>query len=236
MYPASIFAIILVVSAGILLVPFHISLCLNADGSSICGHFKAKWFGLISYKRELAFLEYGEDGKGDVGITKFGSEIIADDENAVDNGFETDRVWPLKDPRIIVDAIMAIFRAAKGLVQSIHVEHVTCKVAFGLNDPADTAALCGYLWALTSAVSLHGAYIRVYPHFEGERLAGSLNLKVRGRLLWVFVASIVILREKPIRRLLKELIMYEIASGKLSQIKWPQRENRGKGLGNAAKL
>jgi|APFre7841882654_1041346.scaffolds.fasta_scaffold07632_3 hypothetical protein len=75
-----------------------------------------------------------------------------------------------------------------------------------LNDPADTAVICGYLWALTSAVSLPGTHIRVDPYFEGERLTGSLNAEIRSRLLWVVVVFINALREKPIRRLLKNSV------------------------------
>ena len=89
---------------------------------------------------------------------------------------------------------------------SFRVEHILCEVTFGLNDPADTAVICGYLWALTSAVSLPGTHIRVDPYFEGERLTGSLNAEIRSRLLWVVVVFINALREKPIRRLLKNSV------------------------------
>jgi len=64
----------------------------------------------------------------------------------------------------------------------------------------------------SSAVSLPGIHIRVYPYFEGRKLAASLNAEIRGRLLWVFVACINALRETPIRRLLKELLRDEMMS------------------------
>lgn len=203
MYLFLILVIILLVSAGLLLVPFYLSLHLNTEGFSICGFFKVKWFGRILYKKELPSPEECKPKRGD--------------ENAVDSGFKPDHAWFTKD------VIQAFFRVLNGLIGSIH---ILCKITFGLDDPADTAVVCGYLWALTSAVSLPGTYIRVYPYFEGEMLAGSLNAEIRGRLLWVFVASINALREKPIRRLLKELLRDGMMSGKRPQIK-------GKGNGNA---
>jgi len=196
MYLFPLIVIILIVPAGLLLIPIYLSIYLNIDGFSICGFFKVKWFGKILYKSDLHLPD-------DVG-----------DKNAVDRGFKPDHAWFPKDARILIDATFAFFRVLKGLMGAIHVKHILCTVTFGLNDPADTAVVCGYLWALTSAVSLPGTSIRVDPYFEGERLAGSLNAEIRGRLLWIFVAFINALREKPIRRLLKELLRNEITSRK----------------------
>ena len=217
MYLFIIFIIIFLVLAGLLLVPFHLSFYLNTEGFSICGFFKVKWFGLLLYKRDLPFSEDEEDRMGV-------------ENNAVERGFKLNHAGFPKD------AILAFFRVLKGLTRSIHVEHILCKITFGLNDPADTALVCGFIWASTSAVSLPGTYIRVYPYFEGRKLAGSLNAEIRGRLLWVFVACINALRETPIRRLLKELLRDEIISGKRPEIKWPLRDARGKGNGNAIEL
>lgn len=206
--------IVLLVPAVLLLVPFYLSFYLNIEGFSICGLLKVKWFGQILYKKNLSFPEDEGYGRGVESRKKPESKIGRGDKNAVDRGFKPDHAWFSKDARILIDATFAFFRVLKGLSGSIHFEQILCKVTFGLNDPADTAVVCGYLWALTSAVSLPRTSIRVDPYFEGEGLAGSLNAEIRGRLLWVFVASINILREKPIRRLLKELLRNEITSRK----------------------
>ena len=193
MYLVIIFIIIFLVLAGLLLVPFYLSFYLNTGGFSTCGFFKVKWFGLLLYKRDLPFPEDEERRKGV-------------EKNAVDRGFRLDHAWFPKD------AILAFFPVLKSLARSIHVEHILCKITLGLNDPADTALVCGFIWASTSAVSQPGTHIRVDPFFEGRRLAGSLDAEIRGRLLWVFVACINALRETPIRRLLKELLRDEMMS------------------------
>jgi hypothetical protein len=163
-------------------------------------------------KRDLPFPEDAEDRKVAENRKKPVGKIKKVEKNAVERGFKPNHAWFSKDPRILIDAIPAFFRVLEGLMVSIHVEHILCEVTLGLNDPADTAVICGYLWALTSAVSLPGTHIQVDPHFEGERLTGSLNAEIRSRLLWVFVASINALREKSIRRLLKELRRDEMIS------------------------
>lgn len=186
MYLALILVIILLVPACLLLAPLYLSFYLNIEGFSICGLLKVKWFGQILYKRDLSFPE--DDGMG------------------ADRGFRSGYASFPKDACVLIDAVFAFLRILKALIGSIHVEQLLCKVTFGLNDPADTAIMSGYLWALACAVSLPGTCIQVYPYFRGERLAGSLNAKIRGRLLWVFVAIINAIRAKPIRLLFKELI------------------------------
>jgi hypothetical protein len=216
MYLFLIFLLILV-TASLLLVPFYLYFHFNSEGFSIRGFFKAKWFGLVLYNGDLPFPEGAEDRK-----------VEENRKNAVDERSKPDHAWFPKDARVLIDVIPAFFRVLKGLTGSIHVEHASCKVIFGFDDPADTAVVSGYLWALTSAVSLPGTYIRVDPYFEGQRLAGSLNAEIRGRLLWLLIASINALREKPIRRLLKELLRDEMMSRKGPRGKWPLRAPRGK--------
>jgi hypothetical protein len=213
-----IFVIILLVTAGFLLVPFYLSFYLNLEGVSICGYFKVKWLGLILYKKGLPFPGDTEERTGEENRKKTVGKIEEVDKNSADRGFKPNHAWFPKDIRILMEAIPPFFRVLEGLAGFIHIEHILCKVTFGLNDPADTAVICGYLWALTSAVSLPGTHIRVDPHFEGERLTGSLNAQIRSRLLWVVVAFINTLREKSIRRLLKELLSDEMIS--IKSPKW----------------
>ena len=201
-----IIAIIFLLTAGLLLVPFYFSFYLNLESFSICGYFKVKWFGLIGYKKYLNYPGDTEDRKKEEKEKKPDGKINGNDKIAVERGFKPSREWFSNDPRILIEAIPAFFRVLEGLTVSFRVEHILCEVTFGLNDPADTAVICGYLWALTSAVSLPGTHIRVDPYFEGERLTGSLNAEIRSRLLWVVVVFINALREKPIRRLLKNSV------------------------------
>ena len=58
-----IIAIIFLLTAGLLLVPFYFSFYLNLESFSICGYFKVKWFGLIGYKKYLNYPGDTEDRK-----------------------------------------------------------------------------------------------------------------------------------------------------------------------------
>lgn len=206
MYLFPILAIILLMVAGLLIVPFYLSFYLNTEGFYICGFFKVKWLGITLYKRDFPFPENSDDRTGEENKKKPVGKIKGIDKNAVESGFKPDHAWFSKDPRILIEAIPAFFRVLDGLAGSIHVEHILCEVMFGLSDPADTAAIYGYLCALTSVVSVPGTCIRIDPYFEGERLTGCLNAEIRSRLIWVFVVSINALREKSIRRLLKNSV------------------------------
>lgn len=206
MYLFPILAIILLMVAGLLIVPFYLSFYLNTEGFSICGFFKVKWLGLTLYKKDLPFQGDTEDRTGEENRKRPEGKINRVEKNDVEKRFKPSHGWFSKDPRILIEAIPAFFRVLEGLTGSIHVEHILCEVTFGLNDPADTALIYGYLCALTSVVSVPGTHIRVDPYFEGERLNGCMNAEIRSRLLWVFVVSINALREKPIRRLLKNSV------------------------------
>jgi hypothetical protein len=206
MYLFPILSIILLMVAGLLLVPFYLSFYLNTEGFSICGFFKVKWFGITLYKKDFPFPENADDRTGEENKKKPESKINRVEKNAVEKGFKPSHGWFSKDPRILIEAIPAFFRVFEGLTGSIHIEHILCEVTFGLNDPADTAVIYGYLCALTSAVSVPGTYIRVDPYFEGERLTGCMNAEIRSRLFSVFVVSINALREKSIRHLLKNSV------------------------------
>jgi hypothetical protein len=202
MYLFPLLVIILLVTTGLLIVPFYLIFHLNIVGFSFYGFIKVKWFGIILYKKYLHFPEDTEDGRGVKNGKKPWGKIRRGDKNAVDGESKPVHAWFPKDAHILIDIISAFFRVLKGLKDTIYVENILCKVTLGLNDPADTAIVCGYLWALTSSVSLPN-YFQVYPHFEGEKLDGSMNAKIRGRLLWILIASINALSEKPIRQLLR---------------------------------
>ena len=140
-----IIAIIFLLTAGLLLVPFYFSFYLNLESFSICGYFKVKWFGLIGYKKYLNYPGDTEDRKREDKEKKPDSKINGNDKIAVERGFKPSRGWFSNDPRILIEAIPAFFRVLEGLTVSFRVEHILCEVTFGLNDPADTAVICGYL-------------------------------------------------------------------------------------------
>lgn len=201
--------IFLLAIAAFILVPFQLCSDLRMDGFSVTGFYKVKWFGLTLRSAELAGPGRQERNKLEEEKKKQKDEMESRTKNAEKKHTaykrsKFDRQRFLKDPRIFIDILPSIFCVLKDLMKTIHIERLSLEITVGLDDPADTAALCGYLWSMASLVPAP-ATIRIDPYFGGDRLKGSVNAEIWCRLLWVFVALINALREKPIRRLLKEM-------------------------------
>jgi hypothetical protein len=233
-----ILVIILTAIAGFVLVPFHLCLDLKIDGFSFTGFYKVKWFGLTLRRAELPGPEGAEDRKRLEYKKKTGNVTASagDDvqkKDTTDKRSKFDRLRFLNDPNIFIDALPSFFRLLKDFMRIVHIEPLLLDITVGLYDPADTAVLCGYLWSMASFVSVP-ATIRIDPYFGGDRLNGSVNAEMWGRLLWVFVVFIRALREKPIRRLLKEMMNCRgfRGLGNKPQMEWPLGRSKGKGNGN----
>ena len=211
MYLLLIPSIFLVATAAITLVPFHLCLDLKIDGFSVTGFYNVKWFGLTLRKVELSGPGGDKDIKRLEDKRKTSDRTVSREEDAqkkdtADRRSKFDRQRFLKDPRMFIDALSSFFRVLNDLMRTVHTERLSLNITVGLDDPANTAVLCGYLWSMASTVS-NPSTLQIDPYFGGDRLNGSVNAEIWGRLLWVFVAFINALREKPIRRLLKEMLL-----------------------------
>jgi hypothetical protein len=237
MYLLLIPSIILLAIVGFMVVPFHLSFDLKIKGLFVTGFYEVSWFGLTLRRAELSAPKGAEDReklehkkklreKKDSGRTKDKNNDLANKRGSVD------RSPFLKDPRMFIDAMPSFFRVLQDFMRTIHIERPLFKITLGLDDPANTAIFCGYLWSITSSVPTPST-VCIDPYFGGDRLDGSLNAEIRVRLLRVFIAFFNSLREKPIRRLLIETHWkgFEDLRNKL-QIKWPISGRGEKSNGN----
>jgi hypothetical protein len=185
----------------LLLVPFHLSLKLDLNGSNMETNYQVRWLGLTLKKGEIP-----PPGAKDMP----GDEIEQAREKKEEEKPKAEREQMLKslasvDPRSFMDALPAILRVLRNLIKSIDIDRLICRISFGLNDPAETAVLSGYLWSLASAVGLSNTNIFIDPRFDEERLEGDLAADLKARLLWVVVALLLALREDKLRKLLKQM-------------------------------
>lgn len=210
MYLLLIPLIFLFAIAAFVLIPFQLCLNLKMDGFSVTGFYKVKWFGLTLRREELAGAGREDRNKlEEVEKKKQKDEMESRTKNAekkyiADKRSKFDYRRFLKDPRIFIDTLPSMFRVLKDLIGTIHIERLFLSITVGLDDPANTAVFCGYLWSMASLAPAP-ATICIDPYFGGDRFNGSVNAEIWCRLLWMFVAFINALREKPIRRLLKEM-------------------------------
>jgi hypothetical protein len=185
----------------LLLVPFHLSLKLDLNGLNMETDYQVRWLGLTLKRGEIS-PPRAKDMLGD--------EIEQAREKDYEEKPKAEREQMPKslasvDPRSFLDALPALMRFLKNLIKSVDIDKIICRISFGLNDPAETAVLSGYLWSLASAVGLSNTNIFIDPRFDEERLEGDLAADLKARLLWVVVALLLALREDKLRKLLKQM-------------------------------
>ena len=114
----------------------------------------------------------------------------------------------MRSPKIqsLINAAPALANILLDLLKTILFKKISCRLCFGLDDPAQTAIISGYLWSLASVLGLIQSKIFIEPWFEGERLEGELVAEIEVRLWWAVFAMIQGLREREIRLLLREML------------------------------
>jgi hypothetical protein len=220
------FIFLLIILLGILLLsPFNLSLNIGKKGPLVWGSIKLAWFGLTLRKLEispqsaddlLASIRKEETEREERAVDESktrGRETAAEKKNEpggkkdreqTDN--ETTDTTRHPSVRSLIDAAPDLAKILWDLLKSIHFKKSSCRLCFGLNDPAHTAIVSGYLWFLASALGTFSANISIDPWFDGERLEGEIIAEIEARLLWPVFAVIKALRVREIRLLLKEML------------------------------
>jgi hypothetical protein len=171
------------------------------------GSYRIVWLGLTLRKREV-FPQPAEDSL--VSISEKGAEAekgkVYEGGKAVDSRDEQKHdIKRSPELNSLLNAAPAIAHLFIYLLKSIVFQKLSCRLCFGLNDPAETAVMSGYLWSVASTLGLFRAKVSIEPFFEGERLEGEFAAELKIRLLWIAKAVIDALREKEIRSLIREI-------------------------------
>lgn len=213
----------LAVMAIIFLAPFSISLNFSKDGPLVQGFYRIGWLGITLWKGVISPPAPEETMKAPI------AESV--EEKAKEKAERKAEEIPKEhkphhmagpDPKELVEVLPALARVFMDLVRSISMERISCRLSFGLDDPADTAAMSGYLWSIASVIGLYRANICIEPYFEGERLDGSLLAEVKARLLWIALVLVkALFREEKIRKLIietarRETVMRKPAGGEMA--------------------
>jgi len=219
-YLAVFFLIFVILLAFLLLAPFHLSLNVGKKGPLVEGSIKLAWLGLTLKKAEISPQSAGdllasiwkeEAGKEERAVevrkTK-GEEKAREEKEEIDNPTDNQKAGAVRPPSIqsLINAAPALAKILRDLQKSIHFKKSSCRLCFGLDDPAQTAIISGYLWSLASVLGLFSAKIFIEPWFEGERLEGELIAEIEVRLWWAVFAVIQALREREIRLILREML------------------------------
>jgi hypothetical protein len=231
MFIPAIFILLLIILAILLLAPFNLSLDLGKKGPLIWGSIRLAWLGMTLRKVEI-LPQSADDFLASIGKEEAGKKDRAVDENKTteknnDSGGKKDREQDEKEPdgkseghersettdttrhpsiSSLIDVAPPLAKILWDLLRSIRFRNSSCRLCFGLNDPAQTAIISGYLWFLASALGIFPANISINPWFDGERLEGELIAEIEARLLSPVFAVIKALQVREIRLLLKEML------------------------------
>jgi hypothetical protein len=236
MYILLIPAAILLAAGLFLFVPFCLDLHIENDGYRASGRYSISWLGRTLYKGDL---EEPKDA-GEVPFPKTGQEEgrsggeSGEDKDRIDkrSKFDGKRLSFPGGIGALMDSMPALISFLRDLTRAIHIDQLSFNVTFGLDDPCDTAMWSGYLWALAYAIPFP-AQVRLEPCFGAEKLEGTLDCKVHGRISWAAVAIINAVRKEPFRRLIKELMkemIFKIRPSAKGLRRWPGGNSIGKVL------
>ncbi len=208
--PVMFILLLIIILAILLLAPFNLSLNVGKKGPLVWVSIKLAWLGLTLRKVEispqsadelLASIQKEEAGK---------EERAVDERIKIKNDSETEGETKdtIRSPSIksMINVAPALAKILWDLLKSIHFKKSSCRLCFGLDDPAQTAIVSGYLWFLASALGTFPANISIDPWFAGVRLEGELKAEIEARLLWPVLAVIKAMRISEIRLLLKDML------------------------------
>ena len=184
---AAIILIILIVVAGILVVPFHIYLNVYNTGFQVKGTFRLTWMKIKLIQKEIPPEKQSQKK-----------------ENEKETEFEISSIPKILS--LLVESWPYLERVFNSFLKSTSFEIFSLNLTLGLGDPADTAMVSGYFWAASSLLNIiPKAYISLEPDFLNEKLEANATLKIKIRLFWIVVEIIRAFTKKPVRALLKEL-------------------------------
>jgi hypothetical protein len=170
------------------------SLWLSKKDKSTQGDMKITWMGLPLLKRKIPspkkIQEEKKEKKEDVKKQEWNWERIKKILSLLGES------WPY------------MMRILRSFIDSIKIKELRLDLQLGLESPADTAMITGYIWAFTQSTRYlmpPSLDISVHPDFENKILDGFFNLKIQFRLYSVSKELIRALTKKPVRSLVSEL-------------------------------
>jgi hypothetical protein len=208
--------IIILMLTVVFLAPISLSLNLLKKGPLVQGSYRLGWLGITLYRGEISPLPSGDIA----GLEMAGpqsEEAHREKTGPMEEGADGKRPegkksrkkekqppMPAPGTKELIEAMPALVRVFVDFIRSIDLKTICCRVSFGLDDPADTAIIIGYIWSAAYSIGLYRANICIEPYFEGERLDGSFLASVKARLLWMVLVAVRALGEEKIRKLVIE--------------------------------
>lgn len=108
-----------------------------------------------------------------------------------------DLIWKAQDH------LKPIFNA---FIKSLALEKLRINLNVGFQSPVDTALISGYFWSMSSVLNLIPPLsLNLTPDFQHRRLDGSVECKIKLKLIWIMAAILKAVTKKPVRQLFWEM-------------------------------
>lgn len=189
----AIFLVIVLIIFSFLLIPFQLSLWLTKKNQSLKGDLKISWLGVTFLKRKIPSLKESPEDK---------KEKKEDEKEK----WDLERIK--KVLRLLRESWPYIERILRSILSSIKIQEIYLDLKLGLESPADTAIVTGYIWAFTESTRYllpRPLEIYVNPDFENKIIDGFFNLKIKFRLFSLTKEALRAVTKKPVRSLISEL-------------------------------
>jgi Protein of unknown function (DUF2953) len=187
-------AIIVIIIAAILLIPFKVSASGSIKPTESNLEVKLYWLGIRLYRLV----------PGKTRIQKKEPKKEEKKEKPGE-GFTLGRVSRLAST--FWDSIPALETLLRAVRRGLRVKKLHADLTLGTGDPADTALVAGVLWSFAGIVgaSIPAADLSVHPDLMNEKLEASVDGDLRVRLAYPVVGFIRAYTKKPFRRLISEV-------------------------------
>jgi hypothetical protein len=200
--------LIILLLAVLLLSPVRLALDISKKGALMQGECRLAWLGLTLWKADVSSQSAGEIlesiGKRDDGDIETPPSARCDEKPA--------QVCKKRDTRrdmgfsSLVNAAYCLEDVIIHILRSFILKKFSCCVCLGLDDPADTAVLCGYLYSIAGVLGLYPARISIDPWFGGEHLEGDFVAEIEIRPLWTVWAVLWSMRLSQTRLFIKDML------------------------------
>jgi hypothetical protein len=185
-----IILVIVLIILAFLFIPFHLNLGLSNKEKSYHGNFRVRWIGITIYKSPIPPKKKKEKKEKKVKPKK--------------EKWDMERIQ--KVIKLIYEALPHLERILYSFLRSIKLEDLSISLNFGMESPADTAIITGYIWAfIASTKYLLPMNISVTPNFDKRVIEGSLDLKLRITLVRITLELLRAITKKPVRSLVNEM-------------------------------
>jgi hypothetical protein len=188
---AIVLLFLIILLSAFLMIPFRVVLDASFSLESTRTNFALSWLGLTLYR------------------TKPSAESKKESKKKEEPEKKKKRTGPGEVFRMFSlfrDSIPAFMIFARSARRALNIRRIDLRLAFGSDDPAETAFIAGCMWSFSWLLNLiPRVSIQFRPVLDSGELNGTFNTEVKVRALPLVVGFLRAYLKKPFRQFIKEV-------------------------------